>query len=67
VPTLAGPARLGEGDFEKPRSGRFEGRVGGERSRRAEKPQGRPPRKVREAKPKPPKGSVRGSGKRKTR
>lgn len=67
VPTLAGPARLGEGDFEKPRSGRFEGRIGGERSRRVEKPQGRPPRKAREAKPKPPKGSVRGSGKRKAR
>jgi hypothetical protein len=66
APVLAAPARLGEGDFEKPR-GRFEGRVGGERSRRTEKPQGRPPRKVREAKPKPPKGSVRGSGKRKAR
>ncbi len=65
APVLAAPARLGEGDFEKPRTGRAQGRTGGERSRRTEKPQGRPPRKVREARPKPPKGSVRGGAKRK--
>lgn len=67
APVLAAPARLGEGDFEKPRAARAQTRVGGERSRRTEKPQGRPPRKAREARPKPPKGSVRGSGKRKGR
>ena len=81
TPVLAAPARLGEGDFEKPRTGRSEPRVGGERSRREDRPSGRPPRKVREtegrpakgrapkreAKPKPPKGSVRGIGKRKGR
>ncbi len=72
VPTLAAPARLGKGDFEKPRAGRVEVRVGGERSRRPEPPKGRPPRKVREApgrgrnaRTKPPKGSVRGGAKRK--
>jgi ribonuclease R len=56
VPTLAGPARLGEGDLEKPRAGRFEGRVGGERGRREDRPTGRPPRKVREAEGRPAKG-----------
>jgi ribonuclease R len=79
APILAAPAKLGEGDFEKSRVGRSASRVGGERSRRAESPQGRPPRKVRratggaakphgpraEASPRPPKGSVRGVGKRK--
>jgi ribonuclease R len=67
TPVLAAPARLGEGDFEKTRAGRSQTRVGGERSRRAGKTQERPSRKAREAKPKPPKGSVRGAGKRKGR
>jgi ribonuclease R len=59
TPALSAPAKLSESDFEKPRSRRFEGRVGGQRE---ERPKGRPPKKAREAKPKPPKGSVRGSG-----
>ncbi len=66
VPTLAAPATLKEGDFEKPRSGRTP-KVGGERARRDAAPKGRPPKKAREGKPKPPKGSVRGGGKRKGR
>ncbi|WP_052571553.1 ribonuclease R family protein [Geothrix fermentans] len=70
VPTLAAPATLREGDFEKPK------RRGTERGVRVrnEAPKGRPPKKAREAggkareaKPKPPKGSVRGAGKRKAR
>jgi len=71
VPILAAPAVLKEGDLEKPRA-RRESRVGGERSRRDSAPQGRPPKKARvasgksrEASPRPPKGSVRGTGKRK--
>lgn len=73
VPSLAAPATLREGDFveEKRRGRAFQG--GG----REDKPKGRPPRAVRQAqgsapggsarKPKLPKGSVRGSGKRKGR
>ncbi|WP_243288659.1 ribonuclease R family protein [Geothrix terrae] len=78
VPTLAAPATLREGDFEKPRRG------GGGRAKepraRHEAPKGRPPKKARaggkarevggkrrEASPKPPKGSVLGTGKRKGR
>jgi len=65
VPTLAAPATLREGDFEKPRRG---GRAQAKETRvRHEAPKGRPPKKAREAKPKPPKGSVRGAGKRKVR
>ena len=67
VPTLAAPAVLREGDLEQPR------RKGASRTRethpqRETAPKGRPPKKarvaggkVREAKPKAPKGSVRGS------
>jgi ribonuclease R len=73
VPVLAAPAVLREGDLEKPR-GKRETRVGGERSRRDSAPKGRPPKKARvpagksrEASPKPPKGSIRGTGKRKSR
>jgi len=73
VPTLAAPAVLREGDLEKPK-GKRDSRVGGERSRRDSAPAGRPPKKARvpagksrEASPKPPKGSVRGTGKRKGR
>jgi ribonuclease R len=66
TPLLAAPARLREGDLEQPRRGR---------SVRHEAPsQGRPPKKAREAQgrtrgtsPRPPKGSVRGAGKRKGR
>jgi ribonuclease R len=71
VPILAAPAVLREGDLEKPKPGRA-AKVGGERSRRDAAPKGRPPKKARaaggtsrEAHPKPPKGSVRGPGKRK--
>lgn len=66
VPTLAAPAVLKEGDLEKPKT-RREARTGGDRRRRDAAPKGRPPRKAREARPKPPKGSVRGSVKRKAR
>jgi len=73
VPTLAAPAMLREGDLEKPRARRA-AKTGGERDRRDEAPRGRPPKKARaaesrsrEAHPKPKKGSVRGSGKRKAR
>ncbi|WP_291271996.1 VacB/RNase II family 3'-5' exoribonuclease [Geothrix sp.] len=67
VPTLAAPAVLREGDLEQPR------RKGASRTRethpqRETAPKGRPPKKARvasgkgrEAKPKAPKGSVRGS------
>lgn len=72
VPVLAAPAALREGDFEKPKRG-SRAQVREPRARR-EAPKGRPPKKareaggkVREATPKPPKGSVRGSGKRKGR
>jgi ribonuclease R len=73
VPTLAAPATLREGDLEKPRTRRA-AKTGGERDRREEGPRGRPPKKAREASgrgreahPRPPKGSVRGSGKRKAK
>ena len=73
VPLLAAPATLREGDLEKPRRGRS--------AQRDAAPQGRPPKKARvpagkargmsgktrEASPKPPKGSIRGTGKRKGR
>jgi ribonuclease R len=72
VPTLAAPALLREGDLEKPRRGRSQTQE--TRARREPAPKGRPPKKVREttgksreAHPKPPKGSVRGVGKRKGR
>ncbi len=72
VPTLAAPAMLREGDLEKPRRGRSQTQE--TRSRREAVPKGRPPKKVREAggkpreaHPKPPKGGVRGVGKRKGR
>ncbi|WP_306589902.1 ribonuclease R family protein [Geothrix sp. 21YS21S-4] len=65
APTLAAPATLREGDFEKPKGSRAP-KTGGERGRREAPSKGRPPKKAREAKPKPPKGSVRG-GKRKAR
>ena len=72
VPTLAAPATLREGDLEKPRRGRSQTQE--TRSRREAAPKGRPPKKAREtagkrreASPKPPKGSVRGTGKRKGR
>ncbi len=73
VPTLAAPAVLREGDLEKPRRG---GRARSDepRARRDTATQQRPPKKARvtagktrEASPKPPKGSVRGTGKRKGR
>jgi len=73
VPMLAAPAQLREGDLDKPRRGRA--------SQREAVPQGRPPKKARvpagkargvggksrEASPKPLKGSIRGTGKRKGR
>jgi ribonuclease R len=72
VPTLAAPAMLREGDLDKPRRGRSQTQE--TRSRREAVPKGRPPKKAREAggktreaHPKPPKGSVRGVGKRKGR
>ena len=64
TPTLAAPARLREGDLEKPRAaGAREARV------RDGKAKGRPPKKAREARPGKalPKGSVRGSGRKKGR
>jgi ribonuclease R len=73
VPTLAAPAVLREGDLEKPRRG-GQTRSGEPRTRHATTSKQRPPKKVRatagktrEASPKPPKGSVRGTGKRKGR
>ena len=79
VPTLAAPATLKEGDLEPPRRGRA--KTAEPRGRRESAPTGRPPKKAklpagkarglngktREASPKPPKGSVRGTGKRKGR
>jgi len=72
VPVLAAPAKLQEGDLEKPRRGRSQTQE--TRNRREAAPKGRPPKKAREtagkrreASPKPPKGSVRGTGKRKGR
>jgi ribonuclease R len=59
VPTLSAPARLSKEDVEDKRKPRFEGRMGGERFQE-DRPKGRPPKKARESKPKPPKGSVRG-------
>ena len=78
VPTLAAPATLREGDLEKPRRTPREGSA---RSPREAPAKGRPAKKVqvaggkasraggkgREASPRPPKGSVRGTGKRKSR
>ena len=73
VPMLAAPAVLREGDLDKPR-GKRDAKVKGERNRRDAAPTGRAPKKAqlpagkrREATPKPPKGSVRGTGKRKGR
>jgi ribonuclease R len=71
VPTLAAPATLREGDLEKPRR-RSTPREDAPRSRPGKKAQvGGKARgaggKTREASPKPPKGSVRGTGKRKGR
>jgi ribonuclease R len=73
VPMLAAPAVLREGDLEIPKA-RRPAKAGGERNRRETAPQGRSPKKARvpgaktrEASPKPPKGSVRGTGKRKGR
>lgn len=72
VPTLAAPATLREGDLEKPRKGRTGDQDS--RGRRAATPKGRAPKKARvpagksrEASPKPPKGAIRGTGKRKGR
>jgi ribonuclease R len=73
APMLAAPAVLREGDLEKPRQkGRSRSSEG--RPAREAAPKGRPPKKARvaagktrEAHPKPPKGSVRGVGKRKGR
>jgi ribonuclease R len=79
VPVLAAPAVLREGDLEKPRRGKP--RAEDARGRREAPSTGRPPKKARvpggkareaggktrEASPKPPKGSVRGTGKRKGR
>ncbi len=71
VPPLAAPARLREGDLEQPKGGARHGKPTRQRTVEAP-PRGRPPKKARqaagprrEAKPKPPKGSVRGVGKRK--
>ncbi len=79
VPMLAAPATLKEGDLEKPRRGRSPS--GRQETPRKDRMKGRPPKKAqvtggkargmsgktREASPKPPKGSVRGTGKRKGR
>jgi ribonuclease R len=79
VPMLAAPATLKEGDLEKPRRGRSSS--GRQETPRKDRAKGRPPKKAqvtggkargvsgkaREASPKPPKGSVRGTGKRKGR
>ena len=73
TPLLAAPAVLREGDLDPPR-GRRDTKVKAGRSRREPAPKGRPPKQARvpggqsrEASPKPPKGSVRGTGKRKGR
>jgi ribonuclease R len=73
APMLAAPATLREGDLEKPKR-RGESSSREPRTRRETTPKGRPPKKAREmaskgreAHPKPPKGSVRGTGKRKGR
>ncbi len=72
APVLAAPAKLQEGDLEKPRRGRSSSAE--PKGRRDAAPKGRPPKKARvatgksrEASPRPPKGSVRGTGKRKAR
>ncbi|HQL47693.1 MAG TPA: hypothetical protein PLC09_03395 [Holophaga sp.] len=73
VPTLAGPATVREADFvDEKRKGRPEGR-GPRTGREDHPPKGRPPRAAREApgrsgrpKAKPPKGSVRGSGRKRS-
>jgi ribonuclease R len=71
APALAAPAKLSEGDLEKPRRGRTSSAE--PKGRREATPKGRPKKaqvtagKSREAHPKPPKGSVRGPGKRKAR
>ena len=72
VPLLAAPATLREGDLEKPRRGRSAQRDAispGRPPKKAQVPAGkaRSTGKTREASPKPPKGSVRGTGKRKGR
>ena len=73
VPLLAAPATLREGDLEKPRRG-GKPRAEETRARREAPSKGRLPKKARvpggktrEASPKPPKGSIRGTGKRKAR
>ncbi len=58
TPALAAPAKLAKADFETPKRNRFDGPIGNDR-----KPSRREPRPAREARPKKPKGSVRGSGK----
>jgi ribonuclease R len=58
TPALAAPAKLAKSDFEVPKRGRYEGLVANE-----SKPRRRHAKPDRERKPKPPKGSVRGSGK----
>ncbi len=68
VPTLAAPAVLREGDLDKPRRGGPQER--GTRGKREAAPKGRSGKsgkKAQEPRPKPPKGSVRGTGKRKGR
>ena len=73
VPMLAAPATLREGDLEKPRRGRSAQREAAPKVRSPKKarvPTGKARRvsgKTPEASPKPPKGSVRGTGKRKGR
>lgn len=65
VPALAAPAKLAKSDFETPKRTGYQGRPrreGGERNQ-SRKPKGRAPKPARDASPKPPKGSVRGSGK----
>ena len=71
APSLAAPARLQAGDLEKPRPRRAT-KTGGARSQRQAPPKGRSSKKVRvpegkTAKAKAPKGSVRGTPKRKAR
>jgi ribonuclease R len=73
VPLLAAPATLREGDLEKPRRGRAAHHEAGQQGRAPKKarvPAGKArgvKGKTREASPKPGKGSVRGTGKRKGR
>jgi ribonuclease R len=73
VPMLAAPATLREGDLDKPRRGRStprEATAKGGPPKKARVPAGKArgmSGKTREASPKPPKGSIRGTGKRKGR